>query len=233
VLGGLWRSFSGLGALVGALCFAAALTPSLIPRTVALQGALGGVAFACGYGIGVLLLWTWEWLELPLARDRIRQVATWSGGGTVVVALWRWVDWQNSVRLLMGMEPLEAGDPTRVGLIAASVALVLILLVRLFNRTGRLVANPLQRVAPRRVSKLVGLLVAALVFALLRRRTRASSRISRPPPTRSGPAAPRRSSAGRISAAPAGTMWRRRRRRRRSPPSPAAPPSIRCASMSG
>jgi uncharacterized membrane protein len=171
MIGGLWRSFSGLGVLLGALFFAASLTPSLIPRTLALQGALGGVAFACGYGIGVLLLWIWEWLELPQATLRLRRIASWLAAavaaGMIVGYLWRWVDWQNSVRVLVGMEPVEAGDPARVGLIAVLVALALIFLGRMFHRTGRLVSSPLQRVAPRRVSNIVGLLVAALVFALL------------------------------------------------------------------
>ena len=48
----LWRSFSGLGLLLGALFFAASLTPSLIPRAYLLQGVLGGVCFAVGYASG-------------------------------------------------------------------------------------------------------------------------------------------------------------------------------------
>ena len=56
----LWRTFSGLGLVIGALFFAAALTPSLIPRSPLLQGVLSGVCFAIGYGLGVLLLAAWE-----------------------------------------------------------------------------------------------------------------------------------------------------------------------------
>ena len=56
----LWRTFSGLGLVVGALFFAAALTPSLIPRSPLLQGVLSGVCFAIGYGLGVLAAWLWR-----------------------------------------------------------------------------------------------------------------------------------------------------------------------------
>lgn len=171
MLGGLWRSFSGLGVLVGALFFAASLTPSLIPRTPMLQGALGGVAFACGYGLGVLVLWAWEALELPQAGDRLRRTATWTAAGiagaVVIAFLWRMVEWQNSVRAVVDMPPLESGDPLRVGLVAVAAALVLILIGRLFWRTKRMVATPLRRVAPSRVAGILGLVIAALVFGLV------------------------------------------------------------------
>ena len=73
-----WRPFAGLGLLLGALFFAASVTPSLIPRTFLLQGALGGVCFALGYGAGVFLLWLWEYLELPIPSARLRRRATWA-----------------------------------------------------------------------------------------------------------------------------------------------------------
>lgn len=171
MLTGIWRSFSGLGVLLGALFFAASLTPSLIPRTPFLQGALGGVAFACGYGIGVLILWAWEALELPLAESRTRRIATWLAavvaGGVVVSFLWRMVEWQNSVRAVVDMPPLESGDPLRVGLVAIAAALVVILTGRLFWGTKRMVATPLRRVAPTRVAGVLGLVIAALVFGLV------------------------------------------------------------------
>ncbi len=171
MLAGLSRSLSGLGVLIGALFFAASLTPSLIPRTPMLQGALGGVALACGYGLGVLVLWTWEALELPLAGERVRRIATWIAAAVAawVVAsfLWRMVEWQNSVRAVVDMPPLESGDRLRVALVAAAVALVLILIGRLFWGTKRLVATPLRRVAPARVAGILGLVAAALLFGML------------------------------------------------------------------
>jgi NAD(P)-dependent dehydrogenase (short-subunit alcohol dehydrogenase family) len=41
------------GLALGALCFCAALTPSLVPRGGLLQGALAGLGFAAGYGVAV------------------------------------------------------------------------------------------------------------------------------------------------------------------------------------
>lgn len=171
MLKGLWRSFSGLGVLIGALFFAASLTPSLIPRTPMLQGALGGVAFACGYGIGVLILWSWAGLHLPQANARIRGVATWAAAAVaslvVISFLWRMVEWQNSVRAVVDMPPLESGDRLRVGLVAIAAALALIMLGRLFWGTKRMVAAPLRRVAPARIATILGLVGAALIFGIV------------------------------------------------------------------
>jgi uncharacterized membrane protein len=168
---GFWRSFWGLGLLIGALFFAASLTPSLIPRTFLLQGALGGVCFALGYAVGALLLWLWEFLELPIPRARLRRAATWAAAAAaaVIVAsyLWRAAEWQNSIRARMEMPPVDTAHPLEVGLVAAIVAAVLILLGRLFLQTLRMVSRPMQRIAPRRISLIVGLAVAAAIFGLV------------------------------------------------------------------
>jgi uncharacterized membrane protein len=167
----LWQSFSGLGVLVGAVFFAASLTPSLIPRTATMQGALGGVSFTAGYALGVLLLWLWWYLELPAAGARLRRLAVWSvtgiAGLIVVAFLWRAAEWQNSIRLLMGMPPVDSARPLQVGLIAAVVALVLILIGKAFLRTRGMIARRLERVMPRRVSQLLAVAGAVTLFFLV------------------------------------------------------------------
>ena len=59
---------------VGIVFFAFSLTPSLIPRDYVLQGVLGGVVMALGYGLGQFGLLLWRYVELPLARDRLGRV---------------------------------------------------------------------------------------------------------------------------------------------------------------
>ena len=170
-----WRASGGRspgwGCCFGALLFAASLTPSLIPRAVPLQGVLGGVSFAVGYGLGVLALWLWEYLELPAAGMRLRRAATWVAAavaaGLVASFLWRAAEWQNSIRARMEMPPVETADPLKVGLVAAAVAVVLILLGRLFLATWRIASDALARLVPRRVSRLAGIVIAATLFALV------------------------------------------------------------------
>lgn len=162
-------SWCGTGLWLGTLFFAASLTPSLIPRDAAFQGILSGIAFTLGYGIGVLLRALWRFLHLP-AWDDIR-IGRWTRGGAVLVCiataalfLWRASEWQNSVRVLMGMAPVESARPFLVGGIAACVAFVLILLGRLFRAMARTITRLADRVAPRRVSVLVGVVAATALF---------------------------------------------------------------------
>lgn len=166
-----WRSFCGLGLVFGALFFAAALTPSLIPRGYLLQGILGGVSLAIGYGMGVFLLWLWDYLELPILEARVRIVANWAAASVaaIIVAafLWQTADWQNSIRERMGMTPVETAHPLKVALIAIVVFIALTLLARLFWLVFRLVARRLERIVPRRVARVVGIAFTALLFALI------------------------------------------------------------------
>lgn len=168
---GFWRSLSGVGLIVGAIFFAAALTPSLLPRPFPFQGALGGVCLAVGYGIGVGLQAVWRYLELPEPGPRARLVAKGIAAavasGLVLVALARAPGWQNSIRAAMDMPPVETGSTLLVGLIAIALATLLLLIGRGFLKVQRLAAAALRRVVPPRVARIAGIGVAILLFAVL------------------------------------------------------------------
>jgi uncharacterized membrane protein len=162
------RSFSAIGLLLGTLCFAASLTPSLIPRSFLLQGVLSGCSLAAGYGIGVFVRWLWSWLELPKPGGRI-DLAVKFGAATVfaIVALrflWKAAEWQNSIRFLMGMEPVDTAHPFEVGLIALLVFLALIGIGRLFNLLFGLLSRRIGGFASRPVANIVGAVVAVTLF---------------------------------------------------------------------
>ena len=83
----------------------------------------------------------------------------------VVVAFsWRAAEWQNSIRERVDMPPVHSGHPLEVMAIAAVVALVLILLGRLFLWVAGVVRRRLARHVPERISKFVGLVVAVALF---------------------------------------------------------------------
>ncbi|HVL20365.1 MAG TPA: alpha/beta-hydrolase family protein [Amaricoccus sp.] len=170
-LGSLWRSFSGLGLVIGAIFFALSLTPSLIPRAPALQGALGGLSFAIGYGLGNLAGGVWRWLELPIPPERIRRPATWIAAAAaavvVLVYLWRSTAWQNSIRALMGMAPVESNGPLELAAVAVVVFLVMVLLARIFVLLIRLVERRAARHMSLRAARGLGLVGAGLVFFLV------------------------------------------------------------------
>lgn len=166
-----WRvvlSLSATGLVLGTLFFAASLTPSLLPRTYLTQGMLSGIAMACGYGLGALFSALWFWLELPEPKDRLRRwimiMAGSLSGIVVLVFLWRTAEWQNSIRTLMNLPPIETAHPFYVGLIALLVFLVVFGLGRLFAFLVRLFARTSRRAAPRRLSYVIGTALAATLF---------------------------------------------------------------------
>lgn len=163
-----WRSISTGGLLLGALCFAASLTPSLLPRTFLTQGVVSGVSLAAGYGIGVCVSWLWTVLELKPPRGRFWRIARLvAASGCAIVALvslWHAAGWQNSIRRLMDLEPVDTAHPLEVSAIALAVFAILLMLGQLFRMTIRFVATTANSVLPGRMSEVVGLLVAVALF---------------------------------------------------------------------
>jgi uncharacterized membrane protein len=163
----LCQSFSLSGLLVGTLFFAASLTPMLVPRAFFMQGALSGLSFAAGYGIGFFARWLWQFMELPEPKARmwtVKLVAAVICAAIAAVFLWKASAWQNSIRDLMGMEPVDTAHPLEVGLIALVTFAVLIAVARLFRLTFVVASEWLNRYVPRRVSYVIGTAISVTLF---------------------------------------------------------------------
>lgn len=168
---GLWRlghSFCSVGVLIGTLFFAASLTPSLVPRSFTLQGLLSGCSFAAGYGIGVFVRWLWFYMGLPAFSPSVARNTKWSAavicGIVTAIFLWTASAWQNSIRLPMGLEPVESGRPLEVGAIAFVVFVAILMVARLFALVRTTSSGRLKRHIPPRVANVLGLAMAGLVF---------------------------------------------------------------------
>jgi uncharacterized membrane protein len=171
-------SFSFVGLVSAAILFAISLTPSLLPRIVVVQGLLSGIALALGYVIGVVVVSLWQYLELPEPRGRVASALKWVATLGVfvlgVIFLWRATIWQNSIRELMEMEPLETAYPLRVTLIAIVFAALLIASARILWWIYTVIDRRVSRVVPQRVSYvlttiIVGYLLIVIVNGVLAR----------------------------------------------------------------
>jgi uncharacterized membrane protein len=162
------HSLSTCGLVLGTLFFVVALTPSLLPRSFLTQGVISGCALTAGYGVGVLGRWLWTYLELPQPSGRLFRIFMLGAGiGFAVLAasfLWRAADWQNSVRTLMGLKEVDTAYPLEVALVALAIFASLIALALVFRLTLRFVATGVNRVLPRRVANVIGVITAVALF---------------------------------------------------------------------
>lgn len=162
------QSLSGVGLVLGALFFAAALTPTLIPRSYLTQGALAGACFAIGYGLGVLWRWLWHYLELPEPSPRLQSVINALVAIAcllvVIVFLWRAAEWQNSIRAAMRLAPVETAYPIKTSAIALITFVALLVLARLFSLVIRFLSTQIRRFVPRKVANVIGVVLATLLF---------------------------------------------------------------------
>jgi uncharacterized membrane protein len=160
--------FSIVGLLFGTCLFAVSLTPSLLPRNDVIQGVISGLGMAAGYAIGVFLVWLWAYLYLPSPRRRVRWLLKAVAAAfclvLVVSFLWQAGRWQNSVRLLMGMEELAAFRVLVIGVVALLVFVLAWVVGKLFAMLYRFLVRKLARVVPDHVSNVVGLLLAFWLF---------------------------------------------------------------------
>jgi len=159
---------SSTGIVFGTLLFCASLTPSLLPRTFVMQGVLCGFSFPIGYLIGAVLKEVYLYLELPQLsphdRRGVRFVLSLAAAVAAIGFLWQAATWQNSIRILMEMSPLDSSHPIRTGAIAIAVAAILIGSGRLFQLVRRLLALRSRRFLPHRLANVVSV-VAAIALA--------------------------------------------------------------------
>lgn len=126
-----WWVLDPAGSLLGLAFAILSVTPSLLPRPTLLQGALAGIAFAIGYLLGTTvwaiarrLLWTN--VEVPAFRRLwwIMYAIAW--GISLVLLSTLSLNWQNEVRRLVEMPPLDGTNV--VGFLVAFLPITALLI---------------------------------------------------------------------------------------------------------
>lgn len=167
--GRAWLPYASVPALLlGTLFFMVSLTPSLVPRDTPVQAMLSGVSLAAGHAIGLMLSALWYRLEFPRlpheTQARIRGVVAALCVIVAVLALRQASEWQNGLRALMAMPPVETIRPFSVTLGAAGVFLALVWLARLSGYVVRKLSEALARVLPGPQAMLLAVALTALLF---------------------------------------------------------------------
>ncbi|TPE53891.1 alpha/beta hydrolase [Amaricoccus solimangrovi] len=170
-----WPRISPIGLVLAAACFGASLTPSLAPRDPLLLGLLGGLAAAIGHEIGGLLQWIWRFLGLPVGprawRGPVRLGAAVIALAIAAFCLTRVTGWQNAVRAVTGVAPVESSYPLEVAAIGLAVFAAFWLVFRAIGEAIRRVSRLLERVLPPRVSAMLGTALALLLVWIAVERT--------------------------------------------------------------
>ncbi|GIJ47897.1 membrane protein [Virgisporangium aliadipatigenens] len=162
-----WRyGYAGLAGAATFLCLS--LTPSLLPRGHVMQGILGGVSAAIGYGLGELGAWLVRQLT-GRALPRPSRAAWWwlagAGGALVALFLWLGAGWQRDLHRLNDLPPPPRAGIPLVLLLAVATAAALVGLCRLLRRAARWLGRTLGRWIPPAAARVAGA-VTVLVLAL-------------------------------------------------------------------
>jgi uncharacterized membrane protein len=160
-------SFGGL--LVGTLLFCLSLLPSLLPRPWFFQGVISGISLAIGYGIGTALSSIVRWLTEYEPPKRFKHIAWWvlavAASVAAVLYFYPGRGWQNTVRNLVGEQPLYSRHSFHTSPPALVLPIILINIARGIRLLGRFLQKQLDRILPRRITNvLVGVAIGALLI---------------------------------------------------------------------
>lgn len=164
-------SLSYTGIVLAVLFFSISLSPSLLPRPYALQGALSGVLLALGYSIGVMIKWFWNYLQLPILQTellrKLKLTITLLSAAVFIYAVYYSSQWQNELRVLMDLKPNDVGHAIYMVTIAVTLALVILLSAQAIIKLFIKVKLKFKKRIPQRVANVLSfVLVGALVFFL-------------------------------------------------------------------
>jgi len=165
------RRYSTVGSIVALVLLWLSLSPALLPRSGLFQGVVSGASAAIGYGLGSLLTAAWNGVRrrsggnAPALARRLLGLA--AVLGSALGLIW-FAHWQAQLRTLMGMGPAPWPEYVVIPVLTVVIFVVLVGAVRMWVTAVRWVGRQVNRIAPPRVSALVGVvLVVALTVGLL------------------------------------------------------------------
>lgn len=148
------------GVLTGLLMFVVSLWPSLLPKLPVTQGIVSGISFMVGYGLGAGWQWAWHYLGMSTPRRWVWAALRWLWFAVLayllLIAIWRFVGWQNEMRDTFGMEPISAMIWLTIIPVAFVSSALILIIVRALRRLFGFLTTWLGQVFPRRLAVLLG-----------------------------------------------------------------------------
>ena len=145
-------------------------TPSLLPRSGIIQGAVAGITAAIGYGLGVTGAWVWRMFADREARTPSRR--TWLifavvAAVALVLSFLAGLRWQAEIRDLMGQDPPGFVSYLLMPVVAALLFVGLVALGRLLRKAYLWLSRLLVRVTSERAARVVGFTAVAIATWLV------------------------------------------------------------------
>jgi len=148
------------GVLTGLLMFVLSLWPSLLPKLPVTQGIVSGISFIVGYGLGAGWQWAWNYLELSTLRGWVWAALRWLWFAVLtyllLIAMWRFVGWQNDMRDTFGMDRISATIWLTIIPVAFASSALILIIARSLRKFFRFLIKWLGKIFPRRLAVLLG-----------------------------------------------------------------------------
>jgi uncharacterized membrane protein len=140
--------------------FVLSLWPSLLPKLSVTQGIVSGISFMVGYGLGAGWQWAWNYLGMSRPHGRVWAAFRWLWFAVLtyllLMAMWRFVGWQNDVRDTFGMERISAMIWLTIIPVAFASSALILIIVRSVRKLFGFLTRWLGQVFPRRLAVLLG-----------------------------------------------------------------------------
>jgi uncharacterized membrane protein len=165
-----WFRYTLPGLSVALIFACLSFTPSLLPRSGIIQGAVLGITAAIGYGLGVAGAWVWRMFADREPRATSRR--SWLIFAVVavvalVLSFLAGLRWQAQIRDLMDQDPPGFVSYLLLPVVAALLFTGLVALGRVLRKAYLSLSRLLIRVTSERGARLVGFIVVAVATWLV------------------------------------------------------------------
>lgn len=160
------RAYNFLGLAFAVIFFCLSQFPSVLPRSWFFQGVIAGVALAIGYGLGTFVSFMIRWLferdVLVHHKNRAWNMLYVVGGVLILTFLVLGDIWQNQVRKLVEVQPLEHQYVILILILAIATGIACIKLGRSIRKLYQRVLKKIDRLMPRRISIALSFTIVSL-----------------------------------------------------------------------